>query len=100
MVFNPAPLVIVSMNFARRMREQEKEKQLAEEEEKRQWKQPEFKPLEGTQVEIYPYYVCDLIEQYKTEPDGQINFLETVYTTKEIIKEYRINNGKKIEKIL
>lgn len=99
MVFNPAPLIIASMNFARRMREQEKEKQLAEEEEK-QWKQPEFKPLEGTQVEIYPYYVCDLIEQYKTEPDGQINFLETVYTTKEIIKEYRINNGKKIEKIL
>ena len=99
MVFNPAPLIIASMNFARRMREQEKEKQLAEEEEK-QWKQPEFKPLEGTQVEIYPYYVCDLIKQYKTEPDGQINFLETVYTTKEIIKEYRINNGKKIEKIL
>lgn len=99
MVFNPAPLIIASMNFARRMREQEKEKQLAEEKEK-QWKQPEFKPLEGTQVEIYPYYVCDLVEQYKTEPDGQINFLETVYTTKEIIKEYRINNGKKIEKIL
>ena len=99
MVFNPAPLIIASMNLARRMKEQEKEKQLAEEEEK-QWKQPEFKPLEGTQVEIYPYYVCDLIEQYKTEPDGQINFLETVYTTKEIIKEYRINNGKKIEKIL
>ena len=101
MVFNPAPLIIASMNFARRVREQEKEKQLAEEEEEgKQWKQPEFKPLEGTQVEIYPYYVCDLIEQYKTEPDGQINFLETVYTTKEIIKEYRINNGKKIEKIL
>ena len=98
MVFNPAPLIIASMNFVRRMREQEKEKQLAEEEEKRQWKQLEFKPLEGIQVEIYPYYVCDLIEEYKTEPDGQINFLETVYTTKEIIKEYRINNGKKLKK--
>ena len=34
MVFNPAPLIIASMNFARRMREQEKEKQLAEEEKK------------------------------------------------------------------
>ena len=99
MVFNPAPLIIASMNFARRMKEQEEEKRLAEEE-KKQWKQPEFKPLKGTQIEIYPYYVCDLIEQYKTEPDGQINFLETVYITKEIIKEYRINNGKKIEKIL
>lgn len=98
MVFNPAPLIIASMNFARRMKEQEKEKQLAEEEE--QWKQPKFKPLEGTQVEIYPYYVCKMIEQYKTEPDGQINFLEKVYKPKEVIKEYRLDNGKKIEKIL
>lgn len=98
MVFNPAPLIIASMNFARRMREQEKEKQLAEEE-KEQWQQPKFKPLEGTQVEIYPYYVCKMIEQYKTEPDGQINFLEKVCKPKEVIKEYRMDNGKKIEKI-
>lgn len=96
-VFNPAP-IIASLAFARRRREQEEKQKKIEEE--KQWKQPEFKPLEGTQIEIYPYYVCDLIEEYKTEPDGQINFLETVYTTKEIIKEYRINNGKKIEKIL
>lgn len=100
MVFNPAPLIIASMNFARRMREQEREKQLAEEKEKEQWQQPKFRPLEGTQIEIYPYYVCDLVEQYKTEPDGQINFLEKVYITKEVIKEYRLNDGKKIEKIL
>ena len=34
MVFNPAPLIIASMNFARRMKEQEEEKRLAEEKKK------------------------------------------------------------------
>ena len=97
MVFNPAP-IIASLALARKRREQE-EKQKKIEEEKRQWKQPQFEPLEGTQIEIYPVYAMKMVKEYKTEPDGQINIFEEVYRPQEIIKEYRINNGE-IEKIL
>lgn len=100
MIFNPAPLIIASMNFRRRAREQEQKKEQEQLiENKKQWKQPQLKPLKGTQVEIYPVYAMKMVKEYKIEPDGQINIFEEVYRPQEIIKEYKINDGK-IEKVL
>ena len=98
-VFNPAP-IIASMNLRRRLQrereiEEEKERRI-QKEEKRKFPFKD-KVLNGEQIEIYPYYVVKLVEEYKTEENGQINILETVYKTKEVIQCYKMKIGNKIK---
>lgn len=96
MVFNPAP-IIASMMFRQRQERERKEKELQIEEEQKIIKEREYpfkdKILNGEQIEIYPQYAVKLVKQYKTEKDGQINILEEVYKTKEVIQCYRIKTG-------
>ena len=98
-VFNPAP-IIASMNLRRRLqreREIEIEKERKRKEEEKRKFPFEDKVLNGEQIEIYPYYVVKLVEEYKTEENGQINILETVYKTKEVIQYYKMKIGNKIK---
>lgn len=98
-VFNPAP-IIASMNLRRRLqreREIEIEKERKQKEEEQRKYPFKDKVLKGEQIEIYPYYAVKLVEEYKTEENGQINILETVYKTKEIVQCYKMKIGNKIE---
>lgn len=98
-VFNPAP-IIASMNLRRRLqREREIEEGKRKKNTKRRKRKFPFKDkvLNGEQIEIYPYYVVKLVEEYKTEENGQINILETVYKTKEVIQCYKMKIGNKIK---
>ena len=94
-VFNPAP-IIASMAFRRRQQEESRLKREEErkEQERKERKFPfKNKVLKGDQIEIYPYYAVKMVEQYKIEPNGQINCLEKVYKTKEIVKCYKLKEG-------
>ena len=98
-VFNPAS-IIASMNLRRKLQrereiKEEKERKI-QEEEKRKFPFKD-KVLNGEQIEIYPYYVVKLVEEYKTEENGQINILETVYKTKEVIQCYKMKIGNKVK---
>lgn len=104
-MFNPAPIV-ASMLYRQRQERQRKERELKIKEEKErkikeeQRKYPfKNKVLNGEQIEIYPQYAVKLIKQYKTEENGQINILEEVYKTKEVLQCYRIKTGH-VSKIL
>lgn len=88
---------IVAANYAgQRLRREQKEREEREEKE-RQEEERKFpfknKVLKGNQIEIYPYYAVKMVEDYKIEPNGQINCLEKVYKTKEIVKCYKLKEG-------
>lgn len=87
-VFNPAP-IIASMGLRRRLA------QRAEEEEQTQQKEPQagFRTLQGSQIEIFPYYATKFTTEYKTEENGQINFLEKVCKPKEYLHSYKMYDG-------
>lgn len=105
-VFPWGAIVASNANAARRARErrEEQEKLERERKEKEQREQPFKNKIVKFfhQIEIYPIYAYKLEEVYKTEENGQINCLETVYKSVEVIKGYYVNDGwntaEKIEK--
>lgn len=90
----PWSRIIASTIIANKRRIEREEKEYYQ---RKKTKEKPFRPLEGKQVEIYPIYVYKMVKDYKTEDNGQINLLELVYKSKEIIARYELNDGKDIK---
>lgn len=103
-MFNPAPIVACMM--FRRNQEREERKEIIKREyeergklEKEEKRKYPFKNkiIEGKQIEIYPHYIIKMVKEYKTEENGQINILEEIYKTKEVLESYVLKDGNNIK---
>lgn len=103
-MFNPAPIVACMMLRRNQEREEREEiikreyeeREKLEKEEKRKYPFKN-KIIEGKQIEIYPHYIIKMVKEYKTEENGQINILEEIYKTKEVLESYILKDGNNIK---